>query len=139
MVGPSCFHQQFKVYWSVAIQCTQQFRSQSLNGLLMLTSRGCRMPVSPPGITATSVTVALTASLTPWVRWALNLSQTRRDFSLTRPLGRCCQMLLTHNLHAASSIQPFSFTWILPPEGNLPIIKIKDSIIYCKNNYTYDI
>ena len=102
--GALMFPPAVKVYWSVAIQCTQRFRSPSLNGLLMLTSRGCRMPVSPPGITATSVLDALTASLTPWVRWALKLSQTRRDFSLTRPLGRCCQMLLTHNLHAASSI-----------------------------------
>ena len=62
--GALMFPPAVKVYSSAAIHCIQRSHNPSLNGLLMLTSNGCRMPVSPPGMTATSVLVALTVLMT---------------------------------------------------------------------------
>ena len=89
------------VYCSSAIHYLSRFH-------LLNTSKGCSMPERPPGMTAMSVLVALTALVTPSVKWALNLSHTSKNLRLWRSTGQFCQTLHIHNLHPSSSINPFS-------------------------------
>ena len=84
------------VYCSSAIHFVSLSRIPSLKDLL-------RDTVRPPGMTAMSVLVALTALVTPSVKWALNLSHTSKNLRLWRPPGRFCQTLHIHNLHLSPS------------------------------------
>ncbi len=53
-------------------------RTTALNGLLILTSKGCSFYVQPPGMTASVPPAFLVSFLIVSVRWALKLSRTSR-------------------------------------------------------------
>ncbi len=58
-----------------SIYCSQDCLTTDLTGLLMLTSRGCKTDVQPPGLTTMVVLCRLNISLTFCVRWAEKLSR----------------------------------------------------------------
>ena len=75
------------------------------------------MLVKPPGMTAMSVFVSLTARLTESTRWALNESHISKLFFLGRPPGRAFQIFWTPIFKPSSSIQPLGWQWTTAPAG----------------------
>ena len=75
------------------------------------------MLVKPPGMTAMSVFVSLTARLTESTRWALNESHISKLFFLRRPPGHAFQTFWTQIFKPSSSIQTLGWQWTTTPAG----------------------
>ena len=77
-----------------------------LERLVQAFIQGCKMLVSPPGISVMSVLVSLTARLTESTKCALKESQISKLFFRSRPPGRDFQTFWIQSFNPASSIQP---------------------------------
>ena len=101
-----------RVGLSFAIQSCHCSLMFTLKGLLRNTSRGWRIPVRLPGMTAWVVLCSASLFFTRSVRWPLNESYTRRAFFPSSVPGLVAHTSLNQTSISSSSIHPFVFTWM---------------------------
>jgi len=81
-------------------------------------SSGCKMEVTPPGITTVSVRPLWSFFFTSSLRWPRKLSRTNIAFCLRNAPGPLSHTLSTQSFTKSWSIHPFSCTRTWNPGGN---------------------
>lgn len=106
------------------IHVNQKWHMWDLNGLLRLTSYGCRSDIVPPTITAWLVYSLIHCALIESTRCALNISQTTNDFLLKAVPGLMFHTFSNHKSNPFSSHQPFGWTVTINQGKNFSFSKV---------------